>query len=147
DPPGHRRPGALHHRAGVRGLRRDRPGCLAVRAARPGVRRHGVGRRPGPARVSLRRVVGGQGVVRRPGPAPARPQPRRRGRRRPMRSVAAKVTVVALVQLVLLAVAVAPRVSPRLTGDEYLLRVAPVDPIDPFRGAYVDLDYPDLDLD
>ncbi len=64
-----------------------------------------------------------------------------------MRSVAARVTVVALVQLALGGVAVAPRRSARLTGDEYLLRVAPVDPIDPFRGAYVDLDYPDLDLD
>ena len=63
-----------------------------------------------------------------------------------MRSLAAKVTVVALVQLALVGVAVAPRLSARLTGDEYLLRVAPVDPIDPFRGAYVDLDYPDLDL-
>jgi uncharacterized membrane-anchored protein len=64
-----------------------------------------------------------------------------------MRSLAAKVTVVALVQLALVGVAVAPRLSARLTGGEYLLRVAPVDPIDPFRGAYVDLDYPDLDLD
>ena len=64
-----------------------------------------------------------------------------------MRSLAIKVTVVALVQLALVGVAVAPRLSARLTGDEYLLRVAPVDPIDPFRGAYVDLDYPDLDLD
>jgi len=64
-----------------------------------------------------------------------------------MRSLAAKVTVVALVQLALVGVAVAPRLSARLTGDEYHLRVAPVDPIDPFRGAYVDLDYPDLDLD
>jgi uncharacterized membrane-anchored protein len=64
-----------------------------------------------------------------------------------MRSLAAKVTVVAIVQLALVGVAVAPRLSARLTGDEYLLRVAPVDPIDPFRGAYVDLDYPDLDLD
>jgi len=64
-----------------------------------------------------------------------------------MRSLAGKVTVVALVQLALVGVAVAPRLSARLTGDEYLLRVAPVDPVDPFRGAYVDLDYPDLDLD
>jgi len=60
-----------------------------------------------------------------------------------MRSVALKVTVVALVQLVLVGLAVAPRLSARLTGDEYHLRVAPVDPIDPFRGAYVALDYPD----
>ena len=64
-----------------------------------------------------------------------------------MRSLAAKVTVVALIQLALVGVAVAPRLSARLTGDEYLLRVAPVDPIDPFRGAYVDLDYPDLHQD
>ena len=34
--------------------------------------------------------------------------------------------------------------SARLTGDTYLMRVAPLDPIDPFRGAYVALDYPDL---
>jgi uncharacterized membrane-anchored protein len=61
-----------------------------------------------------------------------------------MRSVALKVIVVALVELALVGVAVAPRLSARLTGDEYRLRVAPVDPIDPFRGAYVDLDYPDL---
>jgi uncharacterized membrane-anchored protein len=64
-----------------------------------------------------------------------------------MRSLALKVTVVALVQLALVGVAVAPRLSARLTGDEYRLRVVPVDPIDPFRGAYVDLDYPDLHLD
>jgi uncharacterized membrane-anchored protein len=63
-----------------------------------------------------------------------------------MRSVAVKVAVVALVQLALVGVAVAPRLSARLTGEEYRLRVAPVDPIDPFRGAYVDLDYPDLRL-
>ncbi len=31
-----------------------------------------------------------------------------------------------------------------MTGDEYLLEVAPVDPIDPFRGAYVALSYPGL---
>ena len=56
-----------------------------------------------------------------------------------MRSLAAKVTVVALVQLALVGVAVAPRLSARLTGDEYLLRVAPVDPIDPSpRSACID---------
>jgi uncharacterized membrane-anchored protein len=54
------------------------------------------------------------------------------------------VAVVALVQAVLVVVAVAPRLSAQLRGEEYQLRVAPVDPIDPFRGAYVDLDYPDL---
>lgn len=44
-----------------------------------------------------------------------------------------------LVQLALLAAVAAPRLSPRLTGDEYRLAVVAVDPIDPFRGAYVDL--------
>lgn len=52
--------------------------------------------------------------------------------------------VIAVSQLVLVAVGVAPQLSARLTGDSYLVRVAPVDPIDPFRGAYVALDYPDL---
>ena len=61
-----------------------------------------------------------------------------------MRSIALRVAVVALLQLALVGIAVAPRLSARLTGDEYRLRVAPVDPIDPFRGAYVDLGYPDL---
>jgi len=44
-----------------------------------------------------------------------------------------------VVQCVLIATVAAPRLSPRLTGDEYLLQTVPVDPIDPFRGAYVDL--------
>lgn len=56
------------------------------------------------------------------------------------------VTVAALVaaQLALVAVAVAPQLSARVSGQTYILRVSPVDPIDPFRGAYVALDYPDL---
>jgi uncharacterized membrane-anchored protein len=64
-----------------------------------------------------------------------------------MRSVILRIGVVAVIQLALVAVAVAPRLSARLTGDEYLFRVQPVDPIDPFRGAYVDLGYPDLRLE
>lgn len=52
--------------------------------------------------------------------------------------------VLALAQLALVGLGVAPQLSARLTGDTYLVRVAPVDPIDPFRGAYVALDYPDL---
>lgn len=52
--------------------------------------------------------------------------------------------VIAVSQLVLVGVGVAPQLSARLAGDSYLVRVAPVDPIDPFRGAYVALDYPDL---
>lgn len=46
--------------------------------------------------------------------------------------------------LVLAAVGVAPQLQARLFGEEYVVRVAPVDPIDPFRGAYVQLQYPDL---
>lgn len=57
---------------------------------------------------------------------------------------AAIVAGVAAVQLALTGVAVAPQLSARITGDTILVRVAPIDPIDPFRGAYVDLDYPDL---
>lgn len=52
--------------------------------------------------------------------------------------------VIAVAQLALVGLAVAPQLSARLTGDTYLMTVAPLDPIDPFRGAYVSLDYPDL---
>jgi uncharacterized membrane-anchored protein len=44
-------------------------------------------------------------------------------------------------QVAILGVVAVPRLSVRLTGTEYRLRVRPVDPIDPFRGAYVDLRY------
>lgn len=54
------------------------------------------------------------------------------------------VAGVAVAQLVLVGVAVAPQLSARTTGETYEFAVAPVDPMDPFRGAYVDLDYPDL---
>jgi uncharacterized membrane-anchored protein len=50
----------------------------------------------------------------------------------------------ALAQLALVGVAVAPQLVARATGDDYLMRVQPLDPIDPFRGAYVTLHYPDL---
>lgn len=49
-----------------------------------------------------------------------------------------------VLQVALVAVAVAPQLSARLTGDEYRLLVGPVDPIDPFRGSYVVLGYPGL---
>jgi uncharacterized membrane-anchored protein len=55
-----------------------------------------------------------------------------------------RVVTIALAQLVLLGLAVAPRLSAYAVGEEYRLRVAAYDPIDPFRGAYVQLDYPDL---
>lgn len=48
------------------------------------------------------------------------------------------------IQLLLVVVAVFSPLSARLTGEEIRLRVAPVDPIDPFRGAYVQLGFPDL---
>ena len=55
-----------------------------------------------------------------------------------------RVVAAVAVQLALVPVAVADQLSARLTGEEYLLEVAPVDPIDPFRGAYVALGYPGL---
>lgn len=55
-----------------------------------------------------------------------------------------RVAAAVLAQVVLVGVAVWAPMSARLTGQEVRLRVAPVDPIDPFRGAYVDLGYPDL---
>ena len=55
-----------------------------------------------------------------------------------------KIALVAVLQLALVPLAVWPQLSARATGDAYRMRVAPVDPIDPFRGAYVDLRYPDL---
>ncbi len=63
-----------------------------------------------------------------------------------MRAVSRTTAIGAAVaiQALLVVVAVAPRLSARLAGDEYLLRVAPLDPIDPFRGAYVALNYPGL---
>ena len=49
-----------------------------------------------------------------------------------------------LVQLALVGVATFGQLSARLTGEEVVLRVGTLDPIDPFRGAYVTLGYPDL---
>ena len=57
-----------------------------------------------------------------------------------------RIAAACLAHLVLVGVAVAPQLSARLTGEELRLAVAPLDPIDPFRGAYVVLDYPDLPL-
>jgi uncharacterized membrane-anchored protein len=56
----------------------------------------------------------------------------------------ATLATVVVVQAALVGAAVAPQLSARLTGDTYYFRVAPLDPIDPFRGAYVTLSYPDL---
>ena len=55
-----------------------------------------------------------------------------------------RLAVVAAAQLVLVGIAVAGPLSARVTGEEYLLAVQPVDPIDPYRGAYVALGYPDV---
>ena len=63
-------------------------------------------------------------------------------RRRPSRPV--RVAAACLVSALLVPLAVLPQLSARLTGEEYLLAVEPVDPIDPFRGAYVVLSYPGL---
>ncbi len=64
-----------------------------------------------------------------------------------MTGVLGKVAVVAVVQLAIVGVAMAPRLSARVAGDEFRFRVEPVDPIEPLRGAYVDLSYPDLQPD
>ena len=56
------------------------------------------------------------------------------------------LATVVVVQAALVGTAVAPQLMARLAGETYELRVAPLDPIDPFRGAYVTLDYPDLAL-
>ncbi|MGL5816819.1 MAG: GDYXXLXY domain-containing protein [Phycicoccus sp.] len=55
-----------------------------------------------------------------------------------------RLAAVVLAQLLLVVAAVWAPLAARLTGEEVVLRVAPVDPIDPFRGAYVELSYPDL---
>ncbi|MFE6649580.1 GDYXXLXY domain-containing protein [Nocardioides sp. NPDC057772] len=55
-----------------------------------------------------------------------------------------RVALVCLVNLGLVGVAVAGQLSARATGEEITLRVEPVDPIDPFRGTYVDLSYPGI---
>jgi uncharacterized membrane-anchored protein len=54
------------------------------------------------------------------------------------------VAAAVLVQAAMVPAAVYPSLSARVTGTEYLLAVRSVDPIDPFRGAYVALGYPDL---
>jgi uncharacterized membrane-anchored protein len=51
---------------------------------------------------------------------------------------------VVVAQLALVAAGVAPQLSARLTGEEYRLEVELYDPVDPFRGAYVELSYPGL---
>lgn len=55
------------------------------------------------------------------------------------------LALVAVVQAALVPIGIAPQLSARIAGDEYRLIARPVDPIDPFRGAYVDLDYPGPD--
>ncbi|UUZ57752.1 GDYXXLXY domain-containing protein [Nocardioides sp. B-3] len=57
------------------------------------------------------------------------------------------LAAVVAAQAAVVGVAVAPQLSARALGETYELRVAPLDPIDPFRGAYVTLDYPDLQQD
>jgi len=57
------------------------------------------------------------------------------------------LAAVVAVQAGLVGAAVAPQLSARLVGETYHFRVAPLDPIDPFRGAYVTLSYPDLQRD
>ncbi len=62
----------------------------------------------------------------------------------PSHRLALTLPLLLLAQLGLVAAGSWPQLSARTTGEEIQLRVRPVDPIDPFRGAYVALDYPDL---
>ena len=62
-----------------------------------------------------------------------------------LRSSALRLAAACLLSSALVPVAVWPQLSARLTGETYEMAVAPVDPIDPFRGAYVTLDYPGLE--
>lgn len=57
-----------------------------------------------------------------------------------------RIAIMLAAGVVLPALGVAPQLQARTLGEEYVVRVAPVDPIDPFRGAYVDLSYPDLQV-
>jgi len=59
-------------------------------------------------------------------------------------SRAVRVGAVVVAQLALVGVAVWPSLSARVTGEQVTLRVQPLDPVDPLRGAYVELSYPDL---
>ena len=82
-------------------------------------------------------------------PTPVAPErtgsgPETAGRRRPSTRTWVVLGAVLLAQLLIALLAVLPQLSPRVSGTEVRLRVAPVDPIDPFRGAYVALSYPDL---
>ena len=61
-----------------------------------------------------------------------------------LRSRRARVAAACVLQAALVVAAVAPQLSARLTGADYRLAVAPLDPVDPFRGAYVTLGYPGL---
>ena len=61
-----------------------------------------------------------------------------------LRSPAARLVAACLLSAALVPLSVWPQLSARLTGETYDLAVAPVDPMDPFRGAYVTLDYPGL---
>ena len=60
-------------------------------------------------------------------------------------SLSVRLGAALVLQALLVAGAVAPQLSARLTGDELLLVAAPLDPVDPFRGAYVTLEYPGLE--
>lgn len=61
-----------------------------------------------------------------------------------MNALAVRLGGLVVLGLALTGVGVAPQLQARLFGEEYVVRVAPLDPIDPFRGAYVTLRYPDL---
>ncbi|MFC4535103.1 GDYXXLXY domain-containing protein [Sphaerisporangium dianthi] len=75
------------------------------------------------------------------------PSPEERMSTRPTRGSRRALILVAaalLLQAALLAAVLRPQLSARVAGAEYRLAAGPVDPVDPFRGAYVMLTYPGL---
>jgi uncharacterized membrane-anchored protein len=58
-----------------------------------------------------------------------------------------RILAIGLGQALLVAASVAPQLSAHLQGDTYLAKVAPLDPVEPVRGVYLALSYPELGLD
>lgn len=79
-----------------------------------------------------------------PPPGGLPPEEESQGPTRTWRSRTLWVGAATAISLALVPFAVAGQLSARWTGTEYRMRVAPLDPVDPFRGAYVSLRFPDL---
>src|ERR671912_582257 len=131
--------GRLRHGPGLRRLRTDPLRCSPLPRRRDHPARHRPPRRPGPSTAPSR----GEGdplMTTTPVDRDTTSGPVGGG----TRARRLRVLGAVLASLVLLVVAVWQPLAARLTGEEIALRVEPIDPLDPFRGAYVDLGYPDL---